>query len=338
MPVARLGFNYKLTDDNKTVLRSNYGRSYRSTFTNDYADVHPGVTPTIAQYLDAAGNVTSEAVAFNPGQFRVDPNTKAPYTDQYSIGLDRELLPGIGFQTTYVHKDSGNLIGFEEIGGAYQTQTVVLPNGQPFEVQALLTGTASQIYLRTNPSQYYTKYDGVVFALQRRWSRNWQAGGSYTLSHARGNMPTGSAIGRDPNDFINLEGDLATDRRHMLSLQGAVQLPKIDVNLAGAYMLQSGLPYAPQAQVSLPQGRRSINIAPAGEYRFPKQNNLNMRVSKFFTLAQGMRVELIADAQNLLQAETALSVISRNFFASTFGQPATWVEPRRLLLGLKFSF
>lgn len=338
VPVARLGFNYKLTSDNRTILRGNYGRSYRSTLTNDYADVHPGVTPVLQRFFDASGAVTREVLSFDPSQFRVDPNTKAPYTDQYSIGFDRELLPSVAFQATYVHKEGHNLIGFTEVGGTYETRTVALPDGRPLVVQALVSPAASQVFLRTNPSQYFTKYDGMVFALQRRWSGRWQMGGSYTLSHARGNLATASAIGRDPNDFTNLEGDLPTDRRHMLSMQGAVQVPRVDVNVSAAYMLQSGLPYAPQAQVVLPQGRKSINTGAPGTFRFPKHNNLNLRVSKFFAYSASGRIELIADAQNLLQAETSLSVITRNFFSTNFGLPATWVEPRRLLLGIKFTY
>jgi hypothetical protein len=296
------------------------------------------VTPVRQRFFNVqTGAVTRETISFNPSQFRVDPDTKAPYTDQYSIGLSRELFRGIGFDTTYVHKEGKNQIGYEEIGGTYETRTVVLADGRPLQVHALLTPTASQIFLRTNPEGYFTKYDGIVFAVQRRWSGRWQAGGSYTLSHARG-MLGGNTTGRDPNDFTNLEGDLGTDRRHMFSLQAAYQIPRIDANLSGAYMLQTGLPYAPQAQVVLPQGRRSINIAGAGFSRFPKHNNVNLRVSKFFNYSATGRVELIADLQNALQAETALSVITRNYFSTNYGLPGSWVEPRRLLLGIKFAY
>src|SRR5262249_58500163 len=54
-PVApRVGFNVKLTKDDKTLLRGNYGRAYRPVYTNDFTGVHPGQSPiTTASYNSA---------------------------------------------------------------------------------------------------------------------------------------------------------------------------------------------------------------------------------------------------------------------------------------------
>ena len=38
----RLGFNMRLDDDGKTVLRGNWGRFYRTAITGELSNIHPG--------------------------------------------------------------------------------------------------------------------------------------------------------------------------------------------------------------------------------------------------------------------------------------------------------
>jgi hypothetical protein len=63
----RLGFNVKLTDDGKTIIRGNYGRAYRAIFLNDFADVHPGLSPiTLARFNPTTGGYTTIVSVTDP--------------------------------------------------------------------------------------------------------------------------------------------------------------------------------------------------------------------------------------------------------------------------------
>jgi hypothetical protein len=121
-------------------------------------------------------------------------------------------------------------------------------------------------------------------------------------------------------------------------LTAGYEIPKIAVTAATNFMGLSGAPYAPQALVSLPQGRRSVNIEEAGAYRLPAHTSLSLRFSKFLFRSGERRLELIAHVSNLLQEDTYTAVVSRNYFATTFGQGDSWVEPRKMYFQVRVLY
>jgi outer membrane receptor protein involved in Fe transport len=350
----RLGFNLKVTGDARTILRGQYGRFYQGMFTSDYSFVHPGITPVTLAFFDPATGQYSDIVSVvDPkADLRVDPQTKPPYTDQYSIGFDRELPWNLGASVTYIHKDGKNFTGWQDIGGRYGSSAVTLANGQTLDALPLLNETGDRQFLLTNPSSYFMRYNGVLLTLKKRWAQNWQALASYTgsktegLQGANGSGPASSQssrggstrFGRDPNDLINATGRLLNDRPHMFTLQGSFEVPRTGVMIGANTRILTGKPYAAQALVRLPQGTRSIYIEPLGSQRLPIQKLVDFRVSKAFRFQDQRKVEFILDVLNLGNSTAAEDIVSRNFFASTFASPNRWIDPRRAMLGVKFSY
>jgi hypothetical protein len=341
-PAPRMGFNLKLTEDAKTVLRGDYGRAYRSIFLNDFQNVYPGLSPiTLDAWVPATNSYSRLISVTNPiANLAVDPNLKAPYTDMYSIGLDRELMKNTGVGISYVHKHGLNQVGWTDIGGIYTPQTVTLPNGQPLTVLALQNATSARRFFLTNGPGFYNKYDGIILQLSKRLSDNWSASASYTHSKSQGLFTNpGSTTGQDPNAYVNAAGLLSTDRPNVFTLTGAYVFPRIGVVSTINYMYAQGNPFAPQAVVRLPQGSTTVNIAPPdGTYRFPNQNLLNFKFTKELFRRGRNRLELSAEILNVLQNEANETIISQNFFATTFNQPSTWIEPRRADFDLRVVF
>ena len=89
----RLGLTTKLTDDGRTVLRASYGRFHQGVLTGELVSIHPGVTPTITRAYDAAtGGYTTPVSVVDPHiNLAIDGDTRTPKTDEYSIGLDRQI-------------------------------------------------------------------------------------------------------------------------------------------------------------------------------------------------------------------------------------------------------
>lgn len=337
----RVGFNVKLTEDGKTVARGSYGRAYRQVFTNDFANVHPGLSATtLARFNTATGGYTTIISVTDPrANLRIDSGVDAPFTDSFSIGLDRELMRSLGVGITYVHKEGQDQIGWRDIGGVYGTRTDVLSDGRTVTVQPLLNATSARLFQRTNGPAFFNRYNGLLLSLTKRMSQRWQANVSYTFSDAKGLAPTGATTGQDPNDYINAAGLLPTDRPNMFTATGGYELPKVAVLVSSSYMYAQGTPYAPQALISLPQGRRSVNIAPPdGTYRFPSQNLLSFRISKILFRRADRRLELATEIMNALQDKAFDQILTRNFFSPTFGQPANWIEPRRMNFLARVNF
>ena len=332
----RLGWNARLTDDGKTILRGSYGRAYRVILLNDFNNVHPGLSPTtLRQWDPATMDYTTILSVTDPlANLGVDPNSDAPFTDTASIGVDRELMPNLGISATYVYKYGQNHIGWNDVGGVYGTGTAVLADGRIVPTMPLLNTTAERLFMRTNGPGTFNRYHGGVFTLDKRMSNNWQATASYTFSKSEGLTTTQ----KDPNRNINGAGRLATDRPHLFSGIVSAMLPW-DTQVSANMLAMSGTPFAPQASVTLPQGRQTINIEPAdGTFRLPAQRLLFLRFYKNLFRQGSRRFELMAELSNAIQDEAHVRVRSTNFFSSNFNVPRTWVLPRLLYFSAALKF
>ena len=276
-----------------------------------------------------------------PGSnIQLDPNVLAPYTDQYSIGVDRQLARTMAVKVSYVHKHGADQLGWKDVGGVYGSQTVTLPNGQSLNVLPLLNSASARKFTLTNGPGFFNKYNGLLMTLSKRMSNHWQADVSYTESRSTGLFTTGN-VGQDPNDYINLAGRVATiDRPHMLQSQDVIDIPKVGILASANIMIVSGLPYAPQSVVPLPQGTRSINIATpgSGSNRAPVQKLVSMRISKLIPVGNGRKIELISNIANLFQNEAYQTYVTLNYFNASFAKPAAWVEPRNFNLMAKLTW
>jgi hypothetical protein len=332
----RAGVNLKLAEDGKTVLRGHYGRAYRPVFNNDFQNVHPGLSSTtLARWNPATQGYTTIISVTDPrANIAVDPNLDPPFTDGYSVGLDRELIANLGVGATYVYKHGEKNVGWLDIGGVYGTRTEVLPDGRTLTVYPLLNATSARRFQRTNGPGTFTRYNGIVLTMQKRMANRWQASFSYAYGESRGRETTG----QDPNDNINNDGRIGTDRPQLITATGSYQVPKINLQLAANFMAVSGTPFAPQALVQLPQGRRAINIEPAGKYRLPSQELLWIRVQKSLFRQGTRRLDVTAELANALQDTAHDAVATRTFFASNFAAPNNWVLPRRVLLMVSFAY
>ena len=335
----RFGFNIKLTDDGKAVLRGGAGRYYTQIFLSNFESVHPGrAESTLARFDPATGGYTTIVSVTNPRkQISVDSDMKAPYTDQYSIGVNREIARNLAVSATYVHKDARNQIGWRDTGGVYGTSTVFVPEtGQELTVFPLLNSTGDRSYLRTNGPGYFSRYDGLILNLTKRYSDRWQAVVGYSYSKAQGLQPSGS---RDPNDLTNLTGRLDPhDRPHMFNALGSYEIPRIAVQVSGNLNVVQGAPFGSQVRMRLPQGNRSIYVEAPGSYRYGTESILHFRVTKILFRTATRRMELTAEVRNGLQEKNRRSNRSRILGSPTFGQQGSFPDPRMMMFLGKVFF
>jgi hypothetical protein len=257
----RLGVTAKLTESSRTMLRASYGRFNQGVLTGELSPFHPGVTPTTTRAYDAAtGGYTTLVSVVDPRiNLALDPNTRTPRTDEYSVGIDREITPRLAAAVAYIRKDGSNFIAWTDVGGQYREETRTLADGRSLPVFVLTNGTAARRFLLTNPADYSLTYNGLVVALDKRQSNGWHAFGSYTFSRTSGLQASSAAtadgaqlstvapnntFGRDPNNLTNADGRLPNDRPHVVRVMGTVSVPRTGVMLAANLQYFSGKPWA----------------------------------------------------------------------------------------------
>ena len=360
----RLGMTARLTADGRTLLRSSYGRFYQGVLTGELAPVHPGATPiTTLGYESATADYTRVLSRVTPGNLQVDPDTRAPRTDEFSIGIDRELGRRLSVAVAYVHKDGAQFIGWTDVGGVYDESTRTLANGTVVPVSILSNAPDARHYLLTNADGYSLTYNGLVVAVDKRRSDGWQAFASYTFSRSSGLQPSSGAtaagaqvstvspppaqtltFGRDPNDLTNARGLLPNDRPHVFRMMGSVDVPKTGLTAAANLGHYSGKPWAAAGQVSIRQNNQQrILLEERGSRRLSSQTLLDLRVSRPFVLGSA-RIDVMVDVLNALNSTAAEGILTDILSTETlaanpdFGKPNAFVDPRRAMLGVRLNF
>jgi hypothetical protein len=354
----RMGVTAKVTSNGRTMLRASYGRFSQGVLTGEIGLFHPAVAPiTTMGFESATGGYTSlVSVVDNKVNLELDRDTRAPHTDEYSVGLDRELGQRVAVTIAYVRKDGANFIGWTDIGGQYLESTRTLADGRSVPVFELINDTRDRRFLLTNQDGYEMTYDGLVLVVNRRRSNGWQAFASYTLSRTSGLQPSSATnasgtqvstiapsviFGRDPNDLTNAHGRLPGDRPHAFRAMGSVEVPRTGMVIAASMQYFSGKPWAAVAVVGLPQtnnqATQRVQLEARGSRRLSSQALLDMRVSKTFSFGGSRRIELLVDVLNVLNDTAEEGLVSENLFSSNFGLPNRFVDPRRAMVGVRVN-
>jgi hypothetical protein len=352
----RLGITLKLTGDGRTILRGSYGRFNQGVLTGELGPFHPATTATTTAAFDPAtgGYTTIVSVVDAKTNLRLDPGMRPPRTDEYSIGVDREVGRGFSVAAAYIRKTGANFIGWTDVGGEYREETRSLA-GYDVPVHVLVNSTADRRFLLTNPAGYALDYDGLVIAAEKRRSRGWHAFASYTFSRASG-LQASSALapgasqvstiaapayltfGQDPNSLTNARGLLLNDRPHMLRVMGSVDVPRTGLVVAANVQHVSGKPWAAAANVSLPQGDQRVLLeAREGASRLSAQTLVDVRVSRMISLGGSKRVELLVDVLNLLDDTAEEALATDNVLSANYGLGSAFVDPRRAMFGVRLN-
>jgi TonB dependent receptor/Carboxypeptidase regulatory-like domain len=351
----RLGVTMKLSANGRTILRASYGRFSQGVLTGELSPFHPGVTPTTTRdFVQATGDYTRIRSVVDSSNLLLDRETRAPRTDEYSIGIDRELGRRLAVAVAYVRKDGANFIGWTDVGGQYRDETRTLPDGRALPVSVLVNSTQDRRFLLTNPPDFSLTYNALVMVVEKRRSHGWQAFGSYTLSKAQGLQPSSGAtaagaqvstigppnpitFGRDPNDLTNARGLLSNDRPHIFRVMGGLDVPRTGFVVSGSLQYFSGKPWAATTQISLPQGDQRILLETRGSRRLSSQTLLDLRLSRSIAVSRVGRIELLLDVLNVLDDTAEEGLATDNLFSQTFAQPTVFVDPRRAMIGVRVN-
>jgi len=136
----RLGLTYRLTDDQKTVLRASFGRYYTPMGVESFGSGGPDLDTTYTKMMfyeipwdgvdengdgvlfgDEMQHLTQRLHGLTPYEtqfwsndpswgLKIHEGLENQYTDQYTLTLERELFRDFSLAVTYIHRDTKNMI------------------------------------------------------------------------------------------------------------------------------------------------------------------------------------------------------------------------------------
>jgi outer membrane receptor protein involved in Fe transport len=368
----RLGFNWRVTGDGKTVLKGHWGRYHRAVATGEYANVlGPNVKPYFAGAYDVATGTFLDLTPISSNeQLGVSPEYESPYTDQAILTLEREISPGLGGFINYVNKRGRNFAGWEETRGTY----VQIPytddvgegaTGRTFPIFAITSDPADRFFQISNRPELKSDINAVSLGLSRPMRNGWQTNVSVTWLRAEGSLQEGQGgageqgsgvgitqrggvqfrnYGRNPNMFVNADGRLRSDVEWQAKAQVVFQLPA-GFLVSGNFAYRSGAWLIRRIRLGedvtgIPADNTNVLILqPRGENgRIESVTMLDARVEKDFKLGEQVKLGLFADVFNLLNESTTQGRVSTLVTSSAFWFPSDPVDPRRVMLGAKLRF
>jgi hypothetical protein len=329
----RLGFVYQLTRDRKTIFKASYGRYYGHMLMQDFYQSAPSKSDRYwYEYNWDTGAYDILWEHIDPIADRgIDRNIKNPYSDQFSVGIERELFTDFSLSLTGVYKESRDEVDDQNTTAEYE----IIDYYDEFGDQWI------QVYNQTNDSFYLTTnrgdkstYKALILAFRKRLSNNWQVSGSFTWSKGL-QYPVGYW---DRNDLINMyKVPSYYDREWQFKISGTYIFP-YGIMFSAYFAYEQGRPYNRTITISLDQGRRTIAAEERGSKRYPNQAYLDLRVEKEFKLWKTVRLKLLIDVWNIFNADYNSSVASTNAASDAYLEPRGFVLPRRAQLGFRLVF
>jgi hypothetical protein len=311
----RLGFSYDIGGNGDSVVRGGYGRFFDKThfeliggfytdtvFTSSFTQNFPlnnfdpgprnGEFPTDPLLVN--GPVVNRDLVNalfvpgtrlrNTGPTWDNPDRKNPYTDQVSVGYQRQLWANSSFSADYVHAESRDMLmslqlnptlrATPDVDDSNVRQSSAILDAATAELQQTypgLTPFTGSVTMPINTGR--TKYDALMLQFDKRFSHNYSAKVSYTLAYSRGNTSGGGLPGSGFQvlDDMNLElneGPTSFDQRHNLVVSGTALVPRTGgLNFSWVARALSGSPFSLVNGDIDPDRNGSISEPlPAGEY------------------------------------------------------------------------
>ncbi|HEV8610492.1 MAG TPA: TonB-dependent receptor [Thermoanaerobaculia bacterium] len=362
----RLGISWDPMDDGKTVARATWGIFYgrvpalnlassrstngsigQSVFRASFFRNFGGPPPPAYPNLIPASQI---GVPDHPDVYVFDKDFRSPKTTAWSLGVDREIIPGLAGVLKYNYAKGENVTRFINSNDPLLGNDPTVPAwGSGLGPD----GTNGIGTLWTVSSTARSRYWGWTLGLNKSLSNRYAFQAYYTYSKDKSDDDNE----RDPFTLryariTDLDAEYSysdRDQRHRFNSWFLWQAPW-DINVNARYSYRSAQPKSLK-----PDGTDSENpwmvagpsdrIRPDGTIvrrnigrKDNKYSSLDLRVSKEFTLAM-LTIEPIVEAFNLLNSENFLAPEVTNLIFNFDGTIRSGNgDPRQVQLGLRVTW
>ncbi len=353
----RMGAAADLTGDGKTSAHAYYGRFYDSGFLAVSSILHRQSQGYKMYGWDASANNgvgdwgTSPIYTASSSSV-ISKDLKDPHSDNYDVGLSRDLGSGWGVDITGTYEHAQNFWEDDEVNAIW--------NAAGDNVIGFRNGSAESIYRIRTPDAAFTNYTDLELAINRQFDNGFSVLGSYTWSRAYGTNDGQFATATFDNPTQqNVEtGLLSYDHTHSLKLIGSMRNAnaiKISESVHLGYLygwnfyILSGAPYNKLYYDQYNSGWDLYKTPTDGTYRLPAESQLDLKTGltlavkkttwdltlEVFNVFNDRTVEAVEETYG---SDTGSGVYTDAAGNPIFGNPITRQHPRYAQLGLRGEF
>ena len=354
----RVGFVIQPTKDGRSTIQGSFGVYYDHNVSGNWDYPPPQVPDIIYTFFNSETGQFEEYDRIVSDDIVPNTNLRPPRALQYSVGYDQQFGKSVAAGVQYVYKTTKDLIGWQILGGTYETVQFTDPfTGRVYDLLSIVDrptltkGHDPGDFPGSEGLSYHQKYHGLLFTFEKRFGDKWGVNANYTWSRSEGLNPRaleqtqfnpfyGSRNGSDPNNWINAEGHLQGDRPHMFRFQAVfMQLPG-DLQASVAADFESGRHHTRQIRTPtslLNQG--GVVIIMERDLRLKPIKAVDVSVGRRFHFGENVAVRLEGTVYNILNADNELNLATQRL--QNVGEeftPDFWTQPRRLQVRLGFEF
>ncbi len=366
----RLGFAFSPKASSRGVIRGAYGiyfDRYLLAFLNPalqrdgvrgFEQVLSGATAAAAFRQAQGGSLLAPIANVNPSIYRADPQMRTPYSQQASLGFERQLVSDVTLAVNYLFVKGTHLPRTRNVN----LLPPALSSGRAVFGAGRLDARYDAIWQLEDSAA--SRYHGLIVSLGRRLTKQFGLQVSYTLSKT---LDDASDFDEQPQNPYDLRAERALsrqDQRQRFVMSGLFNpfgpfgnddddAPDDDghvwrklvsgIAFAPLVTLASGRPFNPLTggddlhTLALPLTARPLGFA-RNSLSGASQRNVDLRILKRFWLSE--RHQLLDFAVDIFNLTNAVNVRELNPFAgaANFGKPIDALNARRWQFSLELEF
>jgi hypothetical protein len=394
----RLGFTYDLSGTGRMIARANYARYYGQVGNGGVAStVNPVGTTTLRYpwidldndtFVDAGEPILSANPiaastnwsAANPANTvsanSVDPDLKNDTTDEFIVGLDRELGRGFAVGANYVWRrydnfawsDRQGITSADWVAKTFTPAGSACPGDDGLRISAADCQTVTYyepnfqqptVVTLTNIPDFHRNFNGFELTARKRMADRWMMNSSFSFNSTTvhfgsfpGSQPStaSAAITEDPTnreqrngfqyDYLTAGsgiGNVYVNAKWLFKVSGMYEAP-LGFNVSAFYNARQGYPQERTVQVSRANGAGLVDVLldPVGEVRLPNYHNLDLHVERAVSV-RNIRFTPSLDVFNLANSSTIQAIRSRQN-AGNANQIQAIVAPRVIRFGVRLNW
>jgi hypothetical protein len=326
----RMAVAFDPTGRAMTSVRGGFGRYYDQVPLSVASGAKQAVTAiqiliTNPGYPDPSGPNPLGRISGPPSTMRL-VDMRVPYTDQFTVGLQRALSPQTAVTADVIYARGRDLLLTLDLNYPDLTDPHLTRPDPSFQ-------RVTAVESRGN-----SWYRALQIALERRHANRHSYTVAYTLSTSERDTEDSTFVPQDQRDLAAERGPAASDVRHRLSAGLNLDL-FLGLRFTAVITAQSALPYNVTTGVANADGYFIVrpdgvgrNSARGADFR-----QVDMRLSKAFRMPR-TRVEALIEAFNLTNRANWTNYDGNTSSLTTSGRPTSALPARQIQAGVRIDF